>query len=319
MNPEIDVRGVRDNSKIDVLIDEMVADLANPTLAAAFEAKLRGITDGSDVMSIAAMDNVIAFNTFDRMNGKGARKTVAWAVFAHAAALLLVMSQVRAMRMAAPSVVTSIEFTEPVTPPPAPPKMDAMKGGGGQPDKTPPTQGNPPKFAPEQLNPPKAPVDAKLSPPPTVDVQMDVRMAKSDLSQMGMPNSPLVGMSMGNNGKGGGIGSGDSNGLGPGKNGNMGGGIRSVGGSVSAPVVLFAPEPMFSEEARKAKVGGTVVVYLQVDTNGRPMHERVLRGIGLGLDEKALEAVRQYRFKPAMENGKPVAVEMDVEVTFSIY
>ena len=307
--------------QIDGLIDEVVADLANPTLSVALETRLRGIcdrNDRSDGMSIATMDNVIAFNTFDRMNGKGARKTVAWAVFAHAAALLLVMSQVRAMRMAAPREVTSIEFTEPVTPPAAP-KMDAMGGGGGQPDKTPVTQGSPPQFAPEQLNPPKAPVDAKLSPPPTVDVQMDVRMAKSDLSQMGMPNSPLVGMSMGNNGKGGGIGSGDSNGLGPGKNGNMGGGIRSVGGSVSAPVVLFAPEPMFSEEARKQKVGGNVLVYLQVDTNGRPMHARVLRGIGLGLDEKALEAVRQYRFKPAMENGKPVAVEMDVEVTFSIY
>ena len=193
-----------------------------------------------------------------------------------------------------------------------------MGGGGGQPDKTPVTQGSPPQFAPEQLNPPKAPADAKLSPPPTVDVQMDVRMAKSDLSQMGMPNSPLVGMSMGN-GKGGGIGSGDGNGLGPGKGGNMGGGIRSVGGSVSAPVVLIAPDAMFSEEARKQKVGGNVLVYLQVDANGRPMHARVLRGIGLGLDEKALEAVRQYRFKPAMENGRPVAVEMDVEVTFTIY
>ena len=306
------------NIQIDGLIDEVVADLANPTLAAAFEAKLRGITDGSDVMSIAAMDNVIAFNTFDRMKGKGARKTVAWAVFAHAAALLLVMSQVRAMRMAAPSVVTSIEFTEPVTPPPAPPKMDAIRGGGGQPDKTPVMQGSPPQFAPEQLNPPKAPADAKLSPPPTVDVQMDVRMAKSDLSQMGMPNSPLVGMSMGN-GKGGGIGSGDGNGLGPGKGGNMGGGIRSVGGSVSAPVVLIAPDAMFSEEARKAKVGGNVLVYLQVDTNGRPSHERVIRGIGMGLDEKAVEAVSHYKFKPAMENGHAVPVEMQVEVNFEIF
>jgi periplasmic protein TonB len=312
MNPRADIQ-------IDSLIDEVVADLANPTLAGAFEAKLRGITDGSHAMSATTMNNnVIAFNSFERMKGKGARKTVAWAVFAHAAALLLVMSQVRAVRMERPPFV-DIEVMDPAVVPPGPPKMDAMGGGGGQPDKTPVTQGNPPQFAPEQLNPPKAPVeDAKLSPPPTVDVQMDVRMAKSDLSQMGMPNSPLVGMSMGN-GKGGGIGSGDGNGLGPGKNGNMGGGLKTVGGSVSAPVVLFAPEPMFSEEARKQKVGGNVLVYLQVDANGRPMHERVLRGIGLGLDERALEAVKQYRFKPAMENGKPVAVEMNIEVTFTIY
>ena len=76
---------------------------------------------------------------------------------------------------------------------------------------------------------------------------------------------------------------------------------------------LYTPEPEFSEEARKAKVAGNVLVYLQVDTNGRPVNVRVIRGIGLGLDEKALEAVKQYKFKPAMENGKPVRVEMNVE------
>jgi protein TonB len=99
----------------------------------------------------------------------------------------------------------------------------------------------------------------------------------------------------------------------------MGGGLRRIGGGVSAPVVLFAPEPEFSEEARKAKVAGNVLVYLQVDATGHPTHVRVLKGIGLGLDEKAVEAVRQYKFKPAMENGKPVAVEMNVEVNFQIF
>lgn len=311
MNPETDLR-------IDNLIDEVVADLANPTLTAAFEAKLRGMTDGSYAMSSTAMNNVIAFDSFNQMKSKGARKTVAWAVFAHAAALLLIMTQVRALRMAAPLTVSTISFSEPV-PPPAPPKLNAMGGGGGQPDKTPVTQGNPPKFAPEQLNPPKVQVeDAKLTPPVTVDVQTDLRMSKSDVPQLGMPNSPLVGMSMGN-GKGAGIGTGDGDGIGAGRSGGMGGGVRSIGGSVSAPVVLFAAEPVFSEEARKSKVGGNVRVYLQVEKDGRPSHVRVIQGIGMGLDERALEAVKQYRFKPAMENGKPVIVEMNVEVTFTIY
>jgi protein TonB len=121
------------------------------------------------------------------------------------------------------------------------------------------------------------------------------------------------------NGSGSGIGSGNGDGLGPGLGGNMGGGIRHIGGGVSAPLVLFAPEPEFSEEARKAKVSGNVLVYLQVGTDGKPKNVRVLRGIGLGLDEKALEAVRQYKFKPAMENGHPVAVEMNVEVNFQIF
>ncbi len=265
------------------------------------------------------MNNVIAFDTFDQMRGKGARKTVAWAAFAHAAALLLILTQVRALRMAAPLTVNTISFAEPVPPPPAPPKLNTMGGGGGQPDKTPPTQGNPPKFAPEQLNPPKVQVqDAKLTPPVTVDVDPNLRMTKTDLPQFGLPNSPLVGMSLGT-GKGGGIGPGDGNGIGFGGGGNLGGRLRSVGGGVSAPEVLFAAEPVFSEEARKSKVGGIVKVYLVVDTNGRPTHERVIQGIGMGLDERALEAVRQYRFKPAMENGRPVAVEMNIEVTFTIY
>ncbi len=99
----------------------------------------------------------------------------------------------------------------------------------------------------------------------------------------------------------------------------MGGGLRKIGGGVSEPVVLYSPDPEFSEEARKAKVSGNVIVYLQVDTNGRPTHVHVIRGIGLGLDEKAVEAVRQYKFKPAMENGHPVAVEMNVEVNFQIF
>ncbi len=143
-------------------------------------------------------------------------------------------------------------------------------------------------------------------------------MAKSDLPQIGVANSPLVGMSMGN-GNGTGLGSGNGNGIGPGKGGNTGAGLERIGGSVSAPVVLFQPEPEFSEEARKAKIAGNVLVYLQVDENGRPQHVRVLRGIGMGLDEKAVAAVRQYKFKPAMKNGHPVPVEMNVDVDFHIF
>jgi protein TonB len=195
-----------------------------------------------------------------------------------------------------------------------------MAGGGGQPDKLPVSHGTPPKFAPEQLNPPKVQVeDAKLTPPVTVDVDPNLKMTRNDALPIGMPNSPLVGLSMGNGRGGSGIGSGEGGGMGPGGGGGTGNGLRRIGGGVSAPVVLFAPEPGFSEEARKAKVSGIVKVDLQVDTNGRPTHVRVIRGIGMGLDEKAIEAVQQYKFKPAMENGKPVPVEMNVDVVFTIY
>jgi protein TonB len=215
------------------------------------------------------------------------------------------------------SPVISIDVPPP--PPRIPPKAVVMGGGGGQKGPTPVSRGNPPKFAPQQLNPPKIAVDdAKLHPPVTVNVQPDIKMAQTNLPNFGMPNSPNVGVSMGN-GNGTGLGSGNGNGIGPGSGGNMGGGLRKIGGGVSAPVVLFAPEPEFSEEARKAKVAGNVLVYLQVDATGRPTHVHVLRGIGLGLDEKAVEAVRQYKFKPAMENGHPVPVEMNVEVNFQIF
>ncbi len=235
---------------------------------------------------------------------------------------LLLWIAARQTGIITPKTAPAIVLLEPPPPlPKIPPKAVTMGGGGGQKGPAPVSKGNPPKFAPEPpLNPPKIPPleQPKIAITPTVDVDPKIKMAKTELPNFGMPNSPLVGVSMGN-GKGGGLGSGTGNGLGAGTGGNMGGGIRRIGGGVSAPVVLFAPEPEFSEEARKAKVAGNVLVYLQVDANGRPAHVRVLRGIGLGLDEKAIEAVRQYKFKPAMENGHPVPVEMNVEVNFQIF
>ena len=105
----------------------------------------------------------------------------------------------------------------------------------------------------------------------------------------------------------------------PGSGGNIGGGVRRIGGGGSAPQLIFQVEPEFSEEARKAKVAGNVLVTLIVDAAGHPQRVRVLRGIGMGLDEKAVEAVRQYRFKPAMEGGKPVPVEVNIDVNFQIF
>jgi len=91
-----------------------------------------------------------------------------------------------------------------------------------------------------------------------------------------------------------------------------------VGGGVSEPKVIYQVDPEFSEEARKAKFSGNVYVSVIVDEQGRPTHVRVERGVGMGLDEKAVEAVKQYKFKPAMLNGKPVKVVVDVDVVFQI-
>jgi protein TonB len=206
-------------------------------------------------------------------------------------------------------------------PPPMALAKDRMGGGGGQRGPTPVTKGQLPKFADQQITPPKAPpmVEPKIRmPDPTIEVQKDLKMANDNLPNFGMPNSPLLGNSMGN-GSGSGLGSGNGSGMGPGSGGNYGGGLRRIGGGVSSPVVIYQVEPEFSEEARKAKFMGVVVVNLIVDSKGMPQNVHVLRGVGMGLDQKAVEAVRQYRFKPAIAEGKPVPVELNVQVDFQIF
>ena len=93
-------------------------------------------------------------------------------------------------------------------------------------------------------------------------------------------------------------------------------GVYKVGGDVSAPVLIHSVEPQYPDKTDETNVTGTVQVTIWVDSNGNPTHVRVTRGLGMGLDLKAIEAVRQYRYKPAMKDGKPVMVELNVEVKF---
>jgi periplasmic protein TonB len=92
-----------------------------------------------------------------------------------------------------------------------------------------------------------------------------------------------------------------------------------IGGSVLAPKVIYQAEPKFSGETGQKKFSGKAGVSLWVEKDGSPSHIRVVKSVGHGLDEKAVEAVRQYKFKPAMRNGKPVKVELYIEVNFQIF
>jgi TonB family protein len=130
-------------------------------------------------------------------------------------------------------------------------------------------------------------------------------------------NGPGYGGGIGS-GHGGGVGSGSGGGLGPGDGGGFGGGVYKVGNGVTAPVLLYKKEPEYSEEARKAKYQGTVVLEIYVDPSGRAINPRVLRSLGLGLDEKAVEAVRLWKFKPGYKDGKPVTVAAQIEVNFRL-
>ena len=96
-------------------------------------------------------------------------------------------------------------------------------------------------------------------------------------------------------------------------------GLYHVGGGVSPPVLIYSVDAEFSDEARRAKYQGVSVVSLIVDAHGLPQRIRVVRKLGMGLDEKAVEAVKQYKFKPSMYQGKPVPVEITIEVNFHIY
>ena len=204
-------------------------------------------------------------------------------------------------------------------------------GGGGDRDKLQASKGRLPKLAMEQITPPAVVVrndHPKLTAEPTVVIPPEVHLAMNSLPNLGDPLShlpsgpPSNGTGSGGgigSGSGGGVGSGEGPGFGAGRGGGTGGGVFHVGGGVSAPRATYAPDPEYSEEARKAKYQGTCVLWLIVGPDGRPRDIKVTRTLGLGLDEKAVEAVKQWKFDPAIKDGKPVAVQISVEVSFRLY
>ena len=98
----------------------------------------------------------------------------------------------------------------------------------------------------------------------------------------------------------------------------MGGGAYRIGGGVSPPSILYKVEPEYSEEARKAKFQGTVLLFVVVDEKGNPRDIKILRPLGLGLDQKAVEAVEKWKFSPGKKDGKPVPVQAQIEVNFRL-
>jgi TonB family protein len=208
----------------------------------------------------------------------------------------------------------------------AAPKKQQMGGGGGGGARAPldASKGKLPKLAPKQFTPPRVdPIEhPKLPVPPSIvaqDAPVIVANNYGDpLSRLGVPsNGTGLGGGIGG-GVGGGVGSGRGAGVGPGSGGGFGGGVYRIGGGVSAPSVLLKVEPEYSEEARKAKWQGTVVLSLIVDDKGQPQELKVVRQLGLGLDQKAIEAVMKWRFKPGMKDGKAVAVQATIEVNFRL-
>jgi TonB family protein len=200
-------------------------------------------------------------------------------------------------------------------------------GGGGSHDVNPASKGALPKFSKEQFAPPSVtpPDQAKLTVAPTVVVPPEIKMAQGPVigDPLGKLNSiPSNGVGIGGgigSGSGGGVGSGHGPGVGPGHGGGIGGGAYHVGGGVSAPHVLFKPIPEFSDEARRNKYQGKVILRGVVGVDGRLHEVSVVHSLGMGLDEEALKSVPEYRFEPGRKDGAPVPVEVFLEINFSLY
>jgi protein TonB len=306
--------------EFDVLLNDVLRTVANPEIPERVRVNVQTRVWVRE-MKKRPRAVVYAPEVFlAQMQPKRDVRSTAAALLVHAAAIALVF-WVGAVKLGMTPPRQLVDLALTTTPPPMAPAKDAMHGGGGQRGAAPASKGQLPKFAETQITPPKAPpmVEPKISmPEPTIEMQKDLKMATNNMPNIGLPNSPLIGTSMGD-GRGSGLGEGNGSGLGAGIGGNYGGGLKKIGGGVSSPQLIYKVDPEFSEEARRAKFMGIVLVNLIVDANGNPQNVHILRGVGMGLDDKAVAAVKQYKFKPAMEKGKPVPVELNVEVNFQIF
>lgn len=260
-----------------------------------------------------------------------AAKTVSFIIHGIAISALLWLG-IKAHNAVVPQVETPVNIT--LYAPPPPPKVLPVApkvgggGGGGAHQVIEPTRGNPPKVVAPKMTvnaPQMLRIDhPKMAAEPSEIVKMPENPAIQNLGLSNSPQIALASQGKGANsgfgsGLGGGLGMGHGIGAGPGGGGGYGGGLMSVGGGVSAPQVVHSVDPEFTEQARQASFQGSVSIELIVDQQGNPQNIRVTRHLGMGLDEKAIEAVRQYKFRPAMYQGHPVAVQIIIDVAFHLH
>jgi periplasmic protein TonB len=195
-------------------------------------------------------------------------------------------------------------------------------GGGGQHDLTPAAKGQAPKFSYEQISRPMVhpPLHPEIAVTPTILGNPNIVLPNNNMDNWGDPTSKTNGDSMGQ-GHGNGIGNGNGNGMGPGQQYGIGGGFPSAGtGGYGVPACLYCPRADYSDEAMKVKVQGVVELVAVVTADGKVTDVHVAKGLGFGLDEKAMEAVRTWRLTPARgPDGRPAAVREIIEVAFQLF
>jgi periplasmic protein TonB len=252
-------------------------------------------------------------------------------VLAHISILLIVLIPAAKVPKPLPKGVINVAlYAPPVLTLPVRDKKGGG-GGGGKRELTPPSLGRPPRPSDKQFVPPDPEPAKNLDPllvmEPSVVVPPLVTLPRMDLFTLGDPYGLLTPPSAGP-GTGGGIGTGSDHGVGPsngpgvgpGENGGVDGADTPlhIGGAVSPPVLLTQVLPEYSEEARKARFQGTVILDTIVRKDGTVQVVRIARSIGFGLDEKAIEAVLKWKFQPGRMNGNPVPVVLNVQVNFNL-
>ena len=194
-------------------------------------------------------------------------------------------------------------------------KQTSENAGGSNKTALPAKHGAPPPKGPRTFIPPVNPANPKL--PMPVTIALDSSTIAVSYADIGDPLSKYRDGMLGTHG-GNTIGDSLSGGKGIGPGETQGIARSTPGHIVSAPILIHKVEPEFSEEARKAKYSGIVLMAIEVDANGGPRAFRILQGPGLGLEQKAIDAVRQWRFKPGYQDGKPVVTGATVEVRFQL-
>jgi TonB family protein len=168
-------------------------------------------------------------------------------------------------------------------------------------------------------------VEPRLTVTPSLLSAKDMKANVLDLALLGSPLHEVSPPSAGT-GTGGGLGGGEGSGVGSGKGSGFGSdkgagtdGIFEVGGEVSAPILRVQVDPEYSEQARVQRLQGAVLLSIEVWPDGRAHNVRIVRGLGMGLDQRAVEAVRKWEFEPGYKDGEPVRVICRVEVIFTLF
>jgi periplasmic protein TonB len=209
---------------------------------------------------------------------------------------------------------------------PTPPKKAERKGPPKAISSPIPARRLPPPVTPPppKPEPPPPPLEAKTLPPvmaPVATVAADARNQEGLMKEMPKEAPPSQGSGTGGgagSGQGTGLGEGNGSGIGPGEGGGMGGGPYRPGSGVAPPRLLKEVRADYTDEARRANVTGEVVLEIVVRRDGTVGDVRILQRLGSGLDQRAVQAVRQWRFAPATLKGAPVDVIVEVGVEFKL-